>query len=117
MPNGSLQTPLNEALIKVTQEANGIFAQLKEATEKQVEEGVTTIDVLEAARAAGLQLEEADLKEIQLDRYILVHPWLSWCCWFPWRPLWCWWWHRYHPWYYCCRWWWHRCHYHVHHCH
>ena len=114
MANGNMQTPLNEALVKVNEEANGIFGRLQAIVEKNVKGKASTIDVLEAAEAAGLQITEADFRELKLDRYVLVHPWLHWCCWFPWRPLWCWWWKRYHPWYICCRWWWSRCHYYHH---
>ena len=104
------QTTLNDALAKVTAEANGIFAKLSEEVQRQCEKGATELDVLEIARKSGLQLDEAALDELRIDRRILVYPWLPWYKWYPWRPLWCWWWRRYHPWYRCCPWWWHRCH-------
>lgn len=106
-------TELEDALSKVTAEANDIFDKMREAVEEAVEGGATQLDVAEIARKSGLQLEERTLEEIQVDRIIHVHPWLPWHHWWPWRPLWCWWWHRYHPWYRCCPWWWYRCHWYT----
>ncbi len=103
-------TELNDALAKVTAEANSIFDKMRGAVEEAVAGGATQLDVAEIARKSGLQIEEKTLDELQVDRIIYVHPWLPWHHWWPWRPLWCWWWHRYHPWYRCCPWWWHRCH-------
>jgi hypothetical protein len=98
-------------LTKATAEANAVFAKLGSAIEKSAKEGATEIDILAHAKAAGIQLDEAVLKELQIDRIIYCHPWLPWYFWYPWRPIWCWWWHRYYPWYHrCCPWWWHRCH-------
>jgi len=106
------QNPLNDQLAKVNAEANKIFAKLGEEVDKQVKAGVAEIDVTKLARTAGLQIDEAVLKDLEIDRVILPHPWLPWYFWFPWRPLWCWWWHRFYPWYRCCPYWWHRCHFH-----
>jgi len=104
------QTALNEALAKVTAQANGIFGNIAREVEAQVKKGATELTVVDIARVAGLQLDESTLVDLQIDRTVSVHPWLPWYVWFPCRPLWCWWWHRYHPWYRCCPWWWHRCH-------
>jgi hypothetical protein len=103
-------TELNDALAKVTVEANGIFDQMRTAVEEAVAEGATKLDVLEISRKSGLQIDEKTLDDLQVDRTIHVLPWIPWYLWYPWRPLWCWWWHHYHPWYRCCPWWWYRCH-------
>jgi hypothetical protein len=100
---------MNEALGRVMAEANSVFDKLRSTVEEQVESGATELDVAEIARRAGLEIEEATLDELRIDRVIPVHRWLPWHEWFPWRPLWCWWW-RYYPWYRCCPWWWYRCH-------
>lgn len=103
-------TELNDALAKVTAEANGIFDQMRATVEEAVAEGATKLDVLEVSRKSGLQIDEKTLDDLQIDRTIHVLPWIPWYLWYPWRPLWCWWWHHYHPWYRCCPWWWYRCH-------
>jgi hypothetical protein len=100
---------MNEALARVMSEANSAFDKLRATVEEEVGRGATQLDVSEIARRAGLEIEEATLDELHVDRVIHVLPWLPWHEWFPWRPLWCWWW-RYYPWYRCCPWWWHRCH-------
>jgi hypothetical protein len=98
-------------LTKATAEANATFAKLGSLIDKSIKEGVAEIDLLAHAKAAGIQLDEAVLKELKVDRFILCHPWLPWYYWYPWRPIWCWWWSHYYPWYHrCCPWWWYRCH-------
>jgi hypothetical protein len=58
--------------------------------EGAAKEGVVEVDVLDIAHKAGL-------KELNEE--------------WPWRPIWCWWWHWRYPWYrWCCPWWWYRCH-------
>ena len=100
-----------EAVSKAVAEANAVFEKMRAAVEDESKRGTSQLDVLEVARKAGLEINEAVLNELQIERLIFVHPWLPWHYWWPWRPLWCWWWHRYHPWYrWCCPWWWHRCH-------
>lgn len=99
----------DDVLAKVTAEANATFAKLSSVVaERSKEEG--SLNVLEVARQAGLEIDEAALRELQIDPIIPIHPWLPWHIWFPWRPLWCWWWHRRFHWYRCCPWWWYRCH-------
>jgi hypothetical protein len=100
---------LDEVLAKATAEANATFGRLvKVVEEASREEG--TLNVLDIARRAGLELDDAALRELQIDPIIPIHPWLPWHYWFPWRPLWCWWWRRRYHWYRCCPWWWYRCH-------
>lgn len=104
------QSPIASALARVNAEANELFANMGQIVEKVSQGGAVDLDVIDVARKAGLEIDEAILDELQIDRRILCHPWLPWHCWWPWRPLWCWWWRRYHPWYRCCPWWWTRCH-------
>ena len=103
------QNEFNEQLAKVNAEANGIFAKLGALVDEHAKEG-STIDVLKITQKLGLKIDQSILDELKIDRVILCHPWLPWHCWFPWRPIWCWWWHRYHSWYRCCPWWWYGCH-------
>jgi hypothetical protein len=100
-----------DVLAKATAEANETFGKLAKVVEEAAKrEG--TLEVLEIAKRAGLEIDEAALRELQIDPIIPIHPWLPWYVWFPWRPLWCWWWRRHYYWYRCCPWWWHRCHWH-----
>jgi hypothetical protein len=112
MADEKSQNAFSDQLAKVNAEANGIFGKLGAEIDKQAKAGVAELDVLKITRAVGIELNEAELKELQIDRIIFPHPWLPWHFWFPWRPIWCWWWHRFYPWYRCCPWWWHRCHWH-----
>ena len=99
----------DDILAKATAEANETFGRLAKVVEEAArEEG--SLEVLDIARRAGLEIDDAALRELQIDPIVHIHPWLPWYVWFPWRPLWCWWWRRRHPWYRCCPWWWHRCH-------
>jgi hypothetical protein len=101
----------DEGIAKATAEANAVFARLGEAVEGAVREGGDRpLDTLEITRKAGLEIDETVLDQLQLPRLLYPMPFVHWCCWFPWRPLWCWWWHRHYPWYRCCPYWWHRCH-------
>ena len=101
-------------LARATAEANETFGKLakvvEEATKGEGAKAGGTLDVLDVVRRAGLEIDEAGLKELQVERLIPIYPWIPWYVWFPWRPLWCWWWHRRYYWYRCCPWWWYRCH-------
>jgi hypothetical protein len=102
-----------EAVSRAVSEANAIFDKIRGAVEEDSKKGVAQLNVLDVARKAGLEIDQRVLDELQIEPIIPVHPWLPWHYWFPWRPLWCWWWRRYHPRYrWCCPWWWHRCHWH-----
>jgi hypothetical protein len=100
---------LDDVVLKATAEANDVFGKLGKVVDEAARSG-GSINVLEIARRAGLELDESALKELQIDLVIPALPWLPWYFWFPWRPIWCWWWHRRYSWYRCCPWWWHRCH-------
>ena len=99
----------DDILAKATAEANATFGKLARAVEEAAK-GEGTLSVLEVARKAGLEIDEAGLRELQIDPIVPIHAWIPWHVWFPWRPLWCWWWHRRYSWYRCCPWWWYRCH-------
>jgi len=101
---------LDEGLERATAEANDIFEKLRAVVEERVGRRETSIDVIEVAREAGLEIDDGVLKEIQIPQLVPVHPFIPWYLWFPWRPLWCWWWHFRYPWYRCCPYWWYRCH-------
>ena len=90
--------------------ANEIFGKMGQAVQEAIDRGETELSVAAIARIAGLDIDEREIDELQIDRIIYVHPWLAWPNWWPWRPLWCWWWHRHYWWYRCCPFWWHRCH-------
>ena len=113
MSNEKSENPLTAPLVRATIEANGQFAKMCTEVEKQCKKGAHEIDVLKVARIAGLEIDEAVLDELQISRTIVAMPWLPVYIWYPWRPLWCWWWRRYHPYYRCCYYWWSRCHWHY----
>jgi hypothetical protein len=92
-------------------EANEVFGRLAEVVQGLAERA-DEIDVLEVAQEVGLEIDEALLEQLQIDRFIIPNPWLPWHIWFPWRPWWCWWWRRHYPRYRCCPWWWYSCYWH-----
>jgi hypothetical protein len=101
----------DETVSRAVAEANEIFGRMRELVEERVRGGSTEIPVTEVATAAGLEIDERILSELQIPELVPVHGFLPWHLWWPWRPLWCWWWRIHYPWYgYCCPWWWWRCH-------
>jgi hypothetical protein len=102
---------LDEAVAKANAEANAVFGKLAQTVEQASKRG-GTINVLQVAQKAGLEIDERTLASLHIDPIIYIHPWIPWHVWFPWRPLWCWWWHRRYSWYHSCPWWWHRCYWH-----
>ncbi len=91
-------------------DANKIFGQMCNDVEARVSKGDTKLDVLTIAHGCGLtELDARVLDELQVEPIIHVQRWLPYHIYWPWRPLWCWWWRRW-PWYKCCPYWWHRCH-------
>jgi hypothetical protein len=102
--------PQDEVLVRATAEANEIFDRMRALVEEQVERGAAELDVLEVSRQAGLEIDDNTLSELQLPRTVPVVRFVPYFIWWPWRPLWCWWWHLRWPWYRCCPYWWYRCH-------
>lgn len=100
----------DEAFERATAEANEIFERLQSVVEERVRGGATSIDVLEATRASGLEVDDTVLRDLQVPPIVPVHRFIGWDVWFPWRPFWCWWWRFRYPWYRCCPYWWYRCH-------
>jgi len=100
----------DETFVRATNEANDVFEKIGKAVEEKVKQRAREVNVLEIARSAGLELDEKSLTDLQIPTLIPVHPFIPWPHWFPWRPLWCWWWHFRYPWYRCCPYWWYRCH-------
>jgi hypothetical protein len=99
----------DEGFLRANQEANEVFGRLQQIVEGAVASGERTISVLATAREIGLELDERVLAELQIPEVVAVQPFLPWHIWYPWRPLWCWWWRRW-PFYRCpCDWWWYRC--------
>jgi hypothetical protein len=91
-------------------EANSVFGQLAKSVEAAVSKSPNDpIDILEVSRKAKLEIDESILHHLELPRYVYPLPFVHWCCWFPWRPLWCRWWNDRYPWYRCCPYWWSHC--------
>lgn len=103
----------DEGFLRANVEANEVFDKLRATIEERVKGGEQQLSVLDITRRAGLELDEGVLKELQLPEIVPVHPFLPWHWWFPWRPIWCWWWRFRYPWYRCCPYWWSRCHWYA----
>lgn len=104
----------DEAYLSANAEANEAFGTLFKIVNETVEGGEVQISVLDVARKAGLEIDERVLAELKLPGTIPAHPFLSPEIYFPWRPLWCWWWQHRYPYYRCCPYWWYRCHWWAH---
>lgn len=68
------------------QKADEIFSKLGKTVDKQAKEG--SVDVLESARRAGIELDEETLKQLRLPRSVPAYSFVPWYLWFPWRALW-----------------------------
>lgn len=101
---------LDETMVRATAEANEIFERLQASVEEQAAGRPASINVAEVARAAGLEIDDTVLRELHVPEIIPVPSFVPWHLWFPWRPLWCWWWRFRYPHYVCCPYWWYRCH-------
>jgi hypothetical protein len=89
----------DEDLARAMAQANEVFARLRSAVEATVREAPTEpMDLLGVARGAGLELDEAVLTRLQLPALIYPLSWLPWYEWWPYEPLWGWWWEQRHPW-------------------
>jgi hypothetical protein len=89
----------DEELAMAVAQANDVFGRLRRAVEAAAREApAEPIDVLGIARHAGLELDEAILTRLQLPQLIYPLSWLPWYEWWPYEPLWGWWWARFHPW-------------------
>jgi hypothetical protein len=100
----------DEVFMRANAEANEVFERLRQVAENRVAQGDRQLQILNVAREAGLELDDGVLTELQLPEYVPAQRFIPWDVWFPWRPLWCWWWHFRYPWYRCCPYWWYRCH-------
>jgi hypothetical protein len=100
----------DDAFDRANAEANETFERLRQTVEEVAQGGASQVDVLDVARRAGLEISEETLRELQIPQRIPVQPFLEWHIWFPFRPIWCWWWRFRYPWYRCCPYWWYRCH-------
>ncbi|MBO3745599.1 hypothetical protein J5X84_05905 [Streptosporangiaceae bacterium NEAU-GS5] len=103
----------DEAFLRANAAANEVFERLRRVAEDRTAAGEIQLSVLEVAREAGLELDDKALGEAQIPEFIPVQRFIPWDVWFPWRPLWCWWWRIYYPWHRCCPYWWHRCHWYA----
>ena len=97
---------------RATAEANAIFGKMGAIVDEAVKGGATSLKVSDVARQAGLEIDDRVLTELKIPELVMVHPFLPWHIWWPWCPLWCWWWGFRYPYYHCHPYWWHRCHWH-----
>lgn len=93
----------DEGVTTAMARANAVFARLTGVVEDALREGPSEpIDLLHVCHVAGLQVNQDVLDRLQLPRLIYPVTWLPWYEWWPYEPLWCWWWRQSYPWYRCC---------------
>jgi hypothetical protein len=89
-------------LVKAMAHANEVFGRLAGVIETAVTHAPSEpIDLLAVCRTVGLELDEAQLKRLELPRQIYPVTSLPWYQWWPYQPLWAWWWRHNHPRYRC----------------
>lgn len=103
----------DEGYTKAMAEASDLFAAVGKIVEKRVSGGATEIDLVDTLRESRIEIDIKDILELKLYPVIPIVRFLPWHCWYPWRPLWCWWWHRHYPHYHSHHWWWCGCHCHY----
>ena len=107
--------PLDATQLDATREADELFARVGKVIEALVQESERAeINVLEVAREVGLEIDAGTLAELQIPEIVPIIRFVPWYIWWPWRPLWCWWWRYRYPYYHCCPYWWHRCYWYPH---
>jgi hypothetical protein len=74
--------------LELDQQANTIFERLGQEIQKSVSDGARDLDVMEVAKAAGLDLPAEALQTLGLPQRWITHPFLPWYAWFPWQSLW-----------------------------
>jgi hypothetical protein len=93
----------DEGIAAAMAQANEVFGRMSAAVETAVGDAPgEPIDLLTVSRAVGLDLDETVLHRLELPRLIYPLTWLPWHLWWPYEPLWCWWWRHRYPWYRCC---------------
>jgi hypothetical protein len=89
-------------LVKAMAHANEVFGRLAVVVETAATRAPSEpIDILAVCRAVGLELDEALLKRLEVPRHIYPVTVLPWYQWWPYQPLWAWWWQQNHPGYRC----------------
>jgi hypothetical protein len=93
----------DEGVAAAMARANEVFTRLISVVEEAVREAPSEpIDLLAVAGVAGLELNQGVLDRLELPRLVYPLTWLPWYEWWPYEPLWCWWWRQSYPWYRCC---------------
>ena len=101
--------PVDEGIAKATAEADELFGSMAQVVARAVEKGDTQIDVIKCAQECGLEVDENILAELSVPAFVPVVRFLPWYHWYPWRPLWCYWWRRRYPYYNSYPYWWNSC--------
>jgi hypothetical protein len=82
--------------------ANEVFGRLAGVVETAATHAPSEpIDLLAVCRTVGFELDEALLKRLEIPFHIYPLTALPWYQWWPYQPLWAWWWQQNHPRYRC----------------
>ncbi|XYI01392.1 hypothetical protein ACMHYB_17235 [Sorangium sp. So ce1128] len=73
---------------KVNDEANALFDRIGSLVQKQLNANAKEIDVVALLDEAGLRVSTGTLEELGVPAMLLPHTFLPWHDWFPWKPLW-----------------------------
>lgn len=82
---------------RLIDEANKIFDKMKKLTEEQVAKGAKTLNLVEIINQAGLKVDEALLTHLEIPVQFIPIPFVGWENYFPWKPLWSYYWGLHYP--------------------
>jgi hypothetical protein len=89
-------------LMKAMAHANEVFGRMARVVESAATRAPSEpIDLLAVCGTVGLELDEAVLQRLELSRHVYPVTALPWYQWWPYQPLWAWWWQHTHPNYRC----------------
>lgn len=78
--------------LKAANEANQIFDKMRKLTEEHIAKGENVVDVLKIVNEAGLKVDGHVLDQLDIPSEFILHPFLPWSEYFPWQPLWSYYW-------------------------
>ena len=78
--------------LKIADEANQIFDKIRKLCDDQVGKGTKVLDVVKIVSEAGLKVDAGVLSQLAVPAEFIPHPFLGWAEYFPWKPLWSYYW-------------------------
>ena len=78
--------------LKIADDANQIFDKMRKLCDDQVAKGAKVLDVVKIVNDAGLKVDAGVLSQLAIPAEFIPHPFVGWAEYFPWKPLWSYYW-------------------------